>query len=146
MVTFVAVIALLVAELFVFVQAADALGFLPALALAVAVSLGGLWVVKRQGLGVVRRMAADSGERPASAEVADGAMILTAGLLLLFPGFITGACGLALLLPPVRALLRPVLTRRWKGSVRVVHATYRGPIVDATATDAADPDRKELGP
>ena len=49
---------------------------------------------------------------------------------------------LLLLLPPVRAGVRGLLTHRWSGKVPVVRATYRGPI-DTTATEK---DRPELGP
>ena len=39
-------------------------------------------------------------------EVADGALLLVGGTLLLTPGFVTDAVGLLLVLPPTRALLR----------------------------------------
>lgn len=40
-------------------------------------------------------------------ELADGAMIFFAAALMLTPGFLTDAVGLALLIPPIRALIRP---------------------------------------
>lgn len=131
-----------VLELWVFVQVANAIGFGWALLAAVGVSVGGAWLVKHQGLAVGRRLQdrLARGEAP-DKEVADGAILLVAGLLLLFPGFVTGAAGLLLLLPPVRALLRPRLRARR----RVIVATYgAGRVVDTTATDAAAPPRAEL--
>jgi UPF0716 protein FxsA len=44
-------------------------------------------------------------------EVADGAMILLAGALLLTPGFLTDVVGVLLLLPPTRALARRLAPR-----------------------------------
>ena len=59
-------------------------------------------------------------------EVADGAMILLAGALLLTPGFLTDVVGILLLLPPTRALARRLAPRiaerclRCRGGRRVV--------------------------
>lgn len=101
-------------ELYVIVTVAGAIGVVPTLALLLAVSVGGAWLVKRQGLGVWRRTqaAVQRGEVPAS-EVVDGAVLLGAGSLLLVPGFVTDTIGLLLLVPPVRAVFRHRLLRRW---------------------------------
>jgi UPF0716 protein FxsA len=67
--------------------------------------------------------------------VADGAMILLAGALLLTPGFLTDVAGILLLLPPTRAMVRRLAPRlaerrlRRRGGRRVV-------IVDGTARPA----------
>jgi UPF0716 protein FxsA len=143
---FLAFVALCVAELFVFVQVANWIGFGWALLAAVGISFLGLVVVKRQGLGVFRRLTDASRDGAAVGDaLADAGMLLTAGLLLLFPGFITGVLGLVLLVPPVRSLLRPVLVRGAKKRGRVITATYVGPIdgaapggspvIDTTATE-----------
>jgi UPF0716 protein FxsA len=47
----------------------------------------------------------------------DGLLVLGAGALMLTPGFVTDAVGLALLFPPTRALVRAVATRRLARSV-----------------------------
>lgn len=100
-------------ELWVMVQVAGAIGALPTVLLVVASSLAGLWLMKVEGLGVLRRMQRqlDAGELPAE-EVVDGVLILLGGLLMFLPGFVSGALGLLLLLPPVRALLRPLVSAR----------------------------------
>jgi UPF0716 protein FxsA len=143
---FVAFVVLCVAELFVFVQVANWVGFGWALLAAVGISVAGLFVVKWQGLGVFRRLT-DSAREGGSVgpALADAGMLLTAGLLLLFPGFITGALGLLLLVQPVRALLRPALVRGAKKRGAVITATYTGPlddtapggsaVIDTTATE-----------
>lgn len=155
-------------ELFVFVQVAGSVGFGTALLGAVAATVIGVWLVKQQGLGVLRR-ANDKvarGEAPTD-EVVNGTLLLLAGILLLAPGFVTGAVGLLLLLPPVRALLRGSLRRRFAAgpiviarSTRIggsfgsgigfpgggVPPTRRGDVLDADSWEEppTGPDRPEL--
>jgi UPF0716 protein FxsA len=129
-------IAVPIIELYVFVQVAGWIGFWSALGLLILVSLGGLWLVKLAGLSALRRAQVQVANRQVpAASVADGLALLLAGLLLLFPGFVTAVAGLLLLLPPVRAGVRSLLTRRWSGRVRVLSATHHGPIVETTATE-----------
>jgi UPF0716 protein FxsA len=94
-------------ELFVLLQVGQAIGVLDTIALLVLVSLVGAWLVKREGLGVLRRaqQRAAAGAVPGR-ELVDGVLILFAGALLLTPGFVTDVVGILLLLPPVRAVLR----------------------------------------
>jgi len=100
-------------ELFVILQVGRAIGALDTVALLVVVSMIGAWLVKREGLSVVRR----AQERVAQGavpgrELVDGVMILFAGALLITPGFLSDVVGVLLLLPPVRAALRGSVTRR----------------------------------
>jgi UPF0716 protein FxsA len=122
-------------ELAVFVQIASSFGVWNTIAVLLAISLLGAWIVKRQGMAVWRRaeMQMNAGRVPAK-EVVDGFLILCAGGLLLVPGFVTDAIGLLLLLPPVRAGLRALVTRRWSGRVQVITASHTGPI-NTTATE-----------
>jgi UPF0716 protein FxsA len=101
-----------IAELAVIVQVAGSLGVLNTIGLLVAVSIVGAWLAKREGLGVLRRIQAttDRGHAP-SREVADGALILLAGALMIAPGFISDAIALLLLIPPTRAVLRGAVLR-----------------------------------
>lgn len=103
-----------IAELFVLVQVAQEMGVLSSLALLLAVSILGAWLVKREGLGILARIQQELTEgRIPTTQVVDGFLILLAGALLLTPGFITDAMGVLLLLPPTRALLRTLLIRRF---------------------------------
>ena len=94
-------------ELFVLIQVGQAIGALPTIGLLVVVSIVGAWLVKREGLGVVRRAQeqVNRGHVPGK-ELVDGVLILFAGALMLTPGFFTDVFGIALLIPPVRAALR----------------------------------------
>ena len=94
-------------ELYLIIQVGRAIGALNTIAVLVLVSVVGAWLVKREGLGVLRR-AQDrlaAGALPGR-ELVDGVLILFAGALLVTPGFLTDVVGVALLLPPVRAALR----------------------------------------
>lgn len=94
-------------ELYVILQVGQAIGVLNTVALLLIVSAVGAWLVKREGLSVLRRAQerAQQGAVPGK-ELVDGVLILFAGALLLTPGFVTDVVGILLLLPPVRAVLR----------------------------------------
>lgn len=120
-------VALPIAELAVLVQVAGSIGVLDTIGLLILVSVVGVWLAKRAGLGVIARMRETQarGEAP-SRELADGALILLAAGLLVLPGFISDAVGILLLLPPVRALVRTVLLRRFRNGGNVVVMGGRG--------------------
>jgi UPF0716 protein FxsA len=138
-------------EIAVFLQVVDWIGVLNTLAVMVAISLCGAWVVKRQGVGTLARMRAelDDGRIP-TGPMTDGGLLAAAGFLLLVPGFVTDVVGVALLVPPVRAAVRGWLRRRF--TVRTARLTRRrGP--DYLDVDEAQPrdrddwrDPPELGP
>lgn len=103
------------AELFVLLQVGRAIGAFETIGLLIVVSVVGAWLVKREGIGVLRRAQArmQQGSVPGR-ELVDGVLILFAGALLLTPGFLTDIVGILLLLPPVRAALRAT-TIGWLG-------------------------------
>lgn len=102
-----------IAELYVIIQVGQAIGALPTVALLIADSLLGSWLLRHHGRLAWSRFTETvaTGHVP-TREVADGAMILFGGALMLTPGFLTDILGMLLLLPPTRALLRPILLRR----------------------------------
>jgi UPF0716 protein FxsA len=88
-----------------FVIVGQQIGVLYTLALVVASGILGAILLRIQGFGAMSRIRRelDAGGDPGR-EVAHGAMILLAGVLLLIPGFVTDIIGLLLFLPPVRDL------------------------------------------
>jgi UPF0716 protein FxsA len=125
-------------EIFVFVQVGQWIGYGAAILALIVISIFGFWLVKREGLEAWRRAQAQlrAGEVPA-AEAVDGALIASAGLLLIVPGFVTDAIGLLLLLPPLRWP-----ARRWVRShrfVRTGNAVY-GRVVDVRGTGGPSPE------
>lgn len=112
-------------ELAVIVTVGREVGVANTIGILILVSIVGAWLVKREGLGVWRRAQAqlDAGRVPGQ-ELLDGLMILMAGALLITPGFLTDIVGIVLLLPPVRAGFRRLLTRRFEQRVSV-YRVYR---------------------
>ena len=132
-------------ELWTLVRVARAIGAVPALVILAAVSIAGAALVKRQGIAVLARIRTElANRRPPTEHLADGALLLGAGVLLTVPGFVTDAIGLALLVPPVRRGVAARLRRRWARRGRTVTtATYHGTIVDA---GTAEPDDRRPPP
>jgi UPF0716 protein FxsA len=98
-------------EIFLLIQVGQVLGPLPTIALLVLMSVIGGVLLKREGRRTWRafRAALQAGRLPA-AEVADGALVIVGGALLLTPGFATDVVGLLCVLPGSRAALRRLLT------------------------------------
>jgi len=101
-----------IAELYVIIQVGQAIGLIPTVILLLVDGFLGAALARSQGRAAWRRFneAMAAGRVPAK-EVFDGAAIIFGGALLLSPGFITDVLGLALLLPPTRALLQRTLLR-----------------------------------
>lgn len=99
------ILALPFIEIAGFVIVGSQIGVLATLALVIAAAVLGALLLRVQGFGVMARVRKelDAGQDP-SRELANGAMILVAGILLLIPGFFTDIIGLLLFAPPVRAL------------------------------------------
>ena len=81
-------------ELVVIIQVGQSLGALNTAALLVIDSLVGAWLVKHQGLGLIRKSQERlrNGEMP-SDEISAGIALLFAGALMLTPGFLLTASG-----------------------------------------------------
>ena len=112
------VLALPLLEIAGFVVVGRQVGALATVGLVLASSIAGALLLRHQGFSVMTRIRAemDAGRDP-SRQLAHGAMIVLAAILLIIPGFITDMIGLLLFLPPVRDLA----WRALKG--RVVLAT-----------------------
>jgi UPF0716 protein FxsA len=97
-------------EIWAALAVASWIGGLPTFLLLVAMSASGVWVLRRQGASVWRRANAEmAAGRTPTGPLLDGVLVLLGGTLLVVPGFVTGVVGIVLLLPPVRALLRPLM-------------------------------------
>ncbi|SEN11929.1 UPF0716 protein FxsA [Loktanella fryxellensis] len=99
-----AFIAVPLIEIALFIQIGGLIGLWSTLLIVLATAVLGTWLVRTQGaaeLGRLRQSFATL--QDPSEPLANGAMVLFAGMLLLTPGFFTDACGLLLLIPAVRA-------------------------------------------
>jgi UPF0716 protein FxsA len=140
-----------IAELYVIVKVAGGIGVLNTLALLILVSIAGAWLVKWQGVATIARFQRRlmSGQLP-TAELVDGILIITAGALLLTPGFLTDALGILLLVPPVRIVVRSALVRRYRThppKVRARFVRFGGDVIDVDGGPGAPrPPRGPGGP
>jgi UPF0716 protein FxsA len=136
---FVVFIVVPIIEIYVLIQVGGAIGVWPTIALLIADSILGTMLLRSQGRQVWARFnQALQERRPPAVEVFDGAMIIIGGTLLLTPGFVTDILGLALLIPPSRALVRRLGTRIAKGHVYFRVASWGSGAADARARRRAE--------
>ncbi len=102
-----------VGEVFVFLEVGSVIGTWPTVGLIVGTAVVGGLILRWQGLQTLARARRQlAANRLPVAEMAEGAALALAAVLLLTPGFFTDALGALLLLPPLRrTLLRRVLAR-----------------------------------
>jgi UPF0716 protein FxsA len=116
-----------IAELYVIIQVGQLIGVWPTLLLLLADAVLGSLLLKHEGQSAWRRFnKALAARRFPGREVADGALIIVGGTLLLTPGFITDIFGLFFLLPPTRAISRQILKRLTIGRFAVVGVSGGG--------------------
>ena len=98
-------------EIFVLIQVGQVIGPWWTILLLIADSILGTWLIRREGgrAFAALRSALSSGQMPAK-ELADGALILVGGTLMLSPGFVTDLFGILLILPFTRPVARRILT------------------------------------
>ncbi len=99
-----------IAELYVIIQVAGAIGIWLTLGLLVLDGILGATLARTQGQTAWRKFndSVSSGKIPAK-ETFDGVAIVFGGALLLSPGFITDIFGFILLIPPSRAAVRRLM-------------------------------------
>ena len=138
-------------ELYVIIQVAGGIGALETVGLLIVVSIVGAWLVRREGLSVLRKVQTQlQQQQMPTKQLVDGGLIMFAGALMLTPGFITDAVGVLLLVPPTRIAVRQVLMRRFKGRFQVATIGRPagfggGPVYDVSGTEseAVDLDRDD---
>jgi UPF0716 protein FxsA len=129
-------------EVFVLVQVGQVIGAWWTILLLVAVSVVGAWLVRREGSRAWQALneALRTGRMPAR-ELADGALVLIGGTLMLTPGFVTDAAGVLLILPFTRPAARRVLTAAVQRRLLATGQTRRpgpppgGPVVRGDVVD-----------
>lgn len=133
-------LALPILEIAVYIVVGGQIGVLPTLGLTLLASIVGAILLRVQGFGAVRRIQKElEARRDPGREMAHGAMIMLAGILLLIPGFITDVVGIALFLPPIRDLAWRFIRKR-VGTVSSFSFGFpggRGKTIDLDADDFA---------
>ncbi|MFC7484269.1 FxsA family protein [Luedemannella flava] len=101
-----------IAEIAVIIGVGKAIGVPWTIALLLASSVAGAWLLRREGVRAWRafRDEAAAGRPPGNAAT-DGLLVLVGGLLMVLPGFITDVIGLLMVAPPTRRLSRGFVLR-----------------------------------
>jgi UPF0716 protein FxsA len=141
-----AVIAVPLLELAAFVAVGLSAGWLLAIALLAGMSLLGVVALRAEGRAALAGVSPAAWENRSPGPAAlDAALGLLGAVLLVLPGFVTGAVGAVLLISPTRHALRRTLSRHLARRVMRFGVTvqrFSPADVDATAIDD---DRPRLG-
>jgi len=138
-------IVFVVAELAAVIWVGSAIGVLATLGLLILGSLLGGALLRREGRRTLQALRASQSTRNSPAtELADGALLGVGAFLLLIPGFVSDLFGILLVLPPTRALLRPVVKASVARRVHVVSSglwarSGRGQVIDGEVIDPEVP-------
>ena len=130
-----------IVEIYVLIQVGQVIGAGWTVLLLVADSIFGSWLLKREGGRAWRalRQALNGGRMPAR-ELADGALIVFGGALMISPGFVTDVVGLLAILPFTRPFARRVLSAVVARRLGVVgHVRRPGPPDDEVRGEVVDP-------
>lgn len=143
LVLFVLFVAMPVLEIYVLVQVGQVIGAAWTVLLLVAAGVLGTWLTRHEGRRAWRAFdEALAARRVPARELADGALVLVGGTLLLAPGFVSDVLGLALILPPSRAVVRGLLTaylaRRFTVVVNRGTSGYSGPDHEVVPGEVVD--------
>ena len=122
-VVFVLLLVVPIVEIATIIAVGKVIGGWQTLVLLLLESALGAWIVRREGAKAWRALttALNTGQMP-SRELADAALVLVGGTLLLSPGFVTDIFGFLLILPLTRPLARvaleTIVARRLLGGFR----------------------------
>ncbi len=142
-----------VAEVWLLTAVGERIGVLPTLAILVAEAVLGAWLLRREGTKAWKALsdAYGTGRMP-TGQLADAALVLVGGIMLILPGFFTDILGLICLLPWTRPFARRLIgfliarqAARGGFNLGVIRAQYdggtviRGETVDDPARQTAKP-------
>lgn len=100
-------------ELYLLLQVGQLMGLGATIGLVLVTGIVGAALARHQGSQVLRKLqAATATGEGIGGTLAEGALVLVAGVLLMTPGVLTDAVGLGLLIPALRRLVAPALARR----------------------------------
>lgn len=120
-----------IVEIYVILQVGHLIGAWPTVALLIAESVLGAWIVRHEGRRAWRALTTTfrEGGLP-ERELTDAALVLVGGVLLLTPGFVTDVFGFVFVLPFTRPVVRWAMAayvgRRLRAAQRRHAAMYAG--------------------
>ena len=101
-----------IVEIAVLIGVGQIIGLGWTLALMLATSLLGGWLLRREGGRAWRAFQADLVEgRPPGTTATDGLLVLVGGIFMLVPGFVSDLIGAFMIAPPTRRMARALVLR-----------------------------------
>ncbi len=131
-------------EIYLIGQVMDQWGVLTTLLLLALTAVLGSRLVKREGVATVQNMAIKLQQGAAvGLDLVEGGVLLIAGFLFVFPGFLSDGLALLLLLPPVRRWVAVTLVRAFRQGGGTLHGQAvfvdaGGTIIDGESTPVPD--------
>ena len=138
------VVAVPIFEVWLLIQVGARIGVWPTVAILVVEAILGGWLMRREGERAWRALttAFGTGKVP-TGELADAALVLVGGLLLMLPGFATDIVGFLFLLPLTRPLARKLVAffvaRRIGRLNGAVVRTPHGDVIEGETVDDVPP-------
>ncbi len=134
-------------ELAILIQVGRLTSVVATIAIVVLTGVIGAALARRQGFATLQRIRSEiaAGRIPAN-ELAEGLLILLAGLLLITPGFLTDLLGFALLIPPSRRFFLIWLQRWFRAHLQRISVRVEQNDVDEFAEQANGEDVAAPGP
>ena len=138
---FLAFLIIPIVEIYVIIQVGQVIGAWWTVLLLIADSIFGSWLLKREGVRSWQALQTTLAEgRLPAKELADAALIVFGGTLMISPGFVTDIFGLLAILPFTRPIARRLLTAFVARRVVVVRNAHRpGPPNDVVQGEVVDP-------
>jgi UPF0716 protein FxsA len=105
-----------VIEIAIFIEVGGIIGLWPVIGIILLSTIIGAQLLRMQGRSAWLRYRAEvSAGRAPSRAAFDRAAVFLAGMLLVFPGFLTDAFALVVLFPPTRSIVRRIMAHWWRG-------------------------------
>jgi UPF0716 protein FxsA len=146
----IALAALPIVEIALFILVGGWIGLWPTLGLVLLAAFAGTAILRTLGARTaVNLRSAMSGMRNPSGPIADAAMMMVAAVLLIVPGFLTDIAAIALLLPPLRHLILKSVTARVTlrgGPPGGEHEARRPDVIEGDFTDVTPDQGKPRRP
>ena len=115
-----------IVELALLIQIGKVIDVGPTIALILLTGIIGAALARHEGLRTWRQIQDELNRgRMPGRQLVDALMILVAGALLITPGVMTDGIGFALLVPPIRAIVRRLLEKRFRTQFTVTNIHMR---------------------
>jgi len=115
-----------VTELYILIEVGERIGSLTTISIIIFTGILGAYLVKNQGFMILKKIQNDlnDGIMPGDSLI-QGAIILTGGILLLTPGFVTDTVGFIFLIPVSRNVIKKYLLKWLKGKIEKSNVYYK---------------------